>query len=240
MRLSSSHLAAAALLLTGGSLFGCMPEALIKQPELSVVPGAPAGWNITAGTPAIGTTVTDVKSGGQAAYLSGAFQLELKSFTMVQYVRADDYRGKRVQLSAWVKPRNVTNVVNSGIWMRVDGPGTTLGYDDMSLRPVFGGGDWRQVFVVLDVPSTAMGIALGALFQASNTLLVDDMRLTIVGTDIQSTSTLTTPITGSDSVTTAARYVSSPRAPVNLDFENKSSLRIESSPLLPLPIFARG
>ena len=101
-----------------------MADSLIKQPELTIVPGAPAGWTITQNTPAIGTTITDVKSGGTAAYLSGAFQQDLLSFTLAQYIKADDYRGKRVQLSAWVKPRNVTNVVNSGIWMRVDGPGS--------------------------------------------------------------------------------------------------------------------
>ncbi len=226
--------------LCGSAVSGCMADALIKQPELAIVPGAPAGWTITQNTPAIGTTITDVKSGGTAVYLSGAFQQELLSVTLAQYIKADDYRGKRVQLSAWVKPRNITNVVNSGIWMRVDGPGLTLGYDDMSPRPVVGYGDWRQVFVVMDVPANAMGIVFGALFKGSNTLLVDDMKLTIVGTDVPSTSTINTPIVGSDSVTTAARYQDSPRAPVNLDFENKTALRIKSSPLLPLPIFARG
>ena len=219
---------------------GCIPEGLIKQPELAIVPGPPAGWTITSNTSAIGTTVTDKKSGGTAVYLSGAFQLELKTVTLAQFIKADDYRGKRVQLSAWVKPRNVTNVVNSGIWMRVDGLGTTLAYDDMAARPVVGYGEWRQVYVVLDVPMSAVGIVLGALFTASNTLLVDDMHLTIVGTDVPSTSTVSTPITASDSATTAARYLNSPRAPVNMDFENTTALRIELSPLLPIPIFARS
>lgn len=203
-----------------GTLSGCIAESLIKQPELSIIPGLPAGWSGTAATSAIGTTVTEFKSGRTSAYLSGAFQLELKSFTLVQYIKADDYRGKRIQLSAWVKPRNVTNVVNSGIWMRVDGFSTTLGYDDMAQRPVGGYGDWRKVAVVMDVPQAAIGIAFGALFQASNTLLVDDMHLDIVGTDIVSTSRIVAPISnGNDSTSTVAQYASSPRAPVNLDFE---------------------
>ena len=209
-----------AAVVLAGTLSGCLAESLIKQPELSIIPGLPAGWSGTAPTSAIGTTITEFKSGRTSVYLSGAFQPELKSFTLVQYIKADDYRGKRVQLSAWVKPRNVTNVVNSGIWMRVDGFTATLGYDDMAQRPVVGYGDWRKVAVVMDVPQAAVGIALGALFQASNTLLVDDMHLDIVGTDVLSTSTTAAPVlSGSDSTSTVARYATSPRAPVNLDFE---------------------
>lgn len=200
---------------------GCHPESLIKQQELSIIPGLPAGWTGTQNTSGIGTTITEVHGGKTAAYLSGAFDvLTLNSFTLVQYLRADNYRGKRMRLSAWVKPRNVTNTAYSGIWMRVEGPGTTLAFDNMATRAVSGYGDWRQVSVVLDVPASAIGIAFGALFQASNTLLVDDFQLEEVSTAVASTSTVTTPVTGTaDSATTVANYAGKPFAPVNLGFE---------------------
>ena len=218
----------ARLLVVGAAMVaaaGCHPESLIKQQELMIIPGLPAGWTGTANTSGIGTTVTEVHGGRTAAYLSGAFDvLTLNSFTLVQYLRADNYRGKRMQLTAWVKPRNVTNTVYSGIWMRVDGPGTMLAFDNMALRPVSGYGDWRQVSVVLDVPASAIGMAFGALFQASNTLLVDDFRLEEVSTAVPSTSTVTTPVTGTaDSATTVANYAGKPLAPVNLGFEGLST-----------------
>jgi hypothetical protein len=207
------------LVLTLG-ISGCLNEALIKQPELFVIPGLPVGWSGTDSSLGVGTTATDRYQGSTAAYLSTAFQSGNSTIFLRQEVKADDYRGKRVRLSAWVKPRNISAVSNSGIWMRVDGPGVTLAYDDMTRRPVYGYGNWRQISVVLDVPENAIGIALGALFFASNTLLVDDMRFEVVGTDVASTNTLSVPATVTrDSASTVAAYAQRGNVPVNLDFE---------------------
>lgn len=206
------------LLTTVGT--SCLNESLIKQPELFVIPGLPVGWSGTDSSAGVGTTVTDRHQGTTAAYLSTAFQSGNSTIFLRQEIRADDYRGRRVRFSAWVKPRNISAVSNSGIWMRVDGPGLTLAFDDMTRRPVYGYGNWRQISVVLDIPESAIGIALGALFFASNTLLVDDMRLEVVGTDVASTNTLSAPTAaGRDSAATVAAYASRANAPVNLDFE---------------------
>ncbi len=212
---------AALLLVVSTTTSGCLNENLIKQPELTIVPGAPPGWNGTGGTSGIGTTVSDRHGGTTSAYMSSAFQAGfLTNYLLAQAIRADSYRGKRVRLSAWVKPRNIANASFSGIWMRVDGPGVTLEHDNMARRAVSGYGNWRQVSVVLDVPNNAIGITFGAQFQATNTLLVDDMLLEIVGTDVVSTNTLTAPIPdGRDSATTVAAYERSAASPVNLDFE---------------------
>jgi len=219
-RNAAGALAAACLATTA-----CLDEGLIKQPELTIIPGAPAGWVGTTNSLAIGVTISDVQSGVNAAYLSNAFQAAFNAHRLVQYIRADDYRGKRVRLSAWVRPRNVGSAAVSGIFMRVDGPGVALEADDMVRRIVVGVGTWRQVAVVLDVPERAVGISLGAVFQAANTLLVDDMRFEIVGTDVASTNTLAAPVSnGLDSIGTVDLYARSPRAPLNLDFEGLPTL----------------
>lgn len=216
---------AGALVGAGLATTACLDEGLVKQPELTIIPGTPAGWVGTANSLAIGITISDVQSGVNAAYLSNAFQATFNSHRLVQYVRADDFRGKRVRLSAWVRPRNVGSAAVSGIFMRVDGPGVALEADDMIRRIVVGAGTWRQVSVVLDVPERAVGISLGAVFQAANTLLVDDMQFEIVGTEVASTNTLTAPIpNGLDSVGTVDLYARSPRAPLNLDFEGLPTL----------------
>jgi erythromycin esterase len=203
----------------------CLDESLIKQPELTIVPGLPAGWGGTTSTAAIGTTVTEHRSGATSVYLSNAFNQGLGSFTLTQSIRADAYRGKRVELTAWVRPRNITSVVTSGIWMRVDGAGTMLGFDNMSRRPVSGYGDWRQVRVVLDVPTAAIGISFGALFQGTNTLLVDDMQFTVVDSTVARTNMLAGVTAGTmDSATTIAFYARRATEPVNLDFEGLESL----------------
>ena len=174
--------------------------------------------------------MSDRRSGTTAAYLSNAFQLGIGTVTIVQAIRADDYRGKRVRLSGWIKPRNVGNAVFSGLWMRVDGPGTTLTFDNMAGRPVSGYGDWRQVSVVLDVPQSAIGISFGALFQASNTLLVDDLRFDVVGSDVVSTNRLDAPTSsGRDSTATVVAYERSNASPVNLDFEGLAPIGSETA-----------
>ncbi len=216
----------------GAALFsvGCLDESLIKQPELNVIPGVPPGWSGTANTSGIGTTIDNARTGRNAAYLSNAFQITFEAFRLVQTVRADDYRGKRVRLSAWVRPRNVSATASSGIWMRVDGPGVILAIDEMRSRTVFGYGDWRQVSVVLDVAERAVGISFGALFQATNTLLVDDMQLEVVETTVASTNTLLSPQpSGLDSLGTLEAYARSPRAPVNLDFEGLAPIEPANS-----------
>lgn len=220
MRSASRFALVVALLLSGGATGCLLDENLIKQPELSVVPGMPPGWGGTSDVPGIGTTVTDRHEGTQAAYLSNSFQQGFRNFVLVQQLRADEYRGKRLRLSAWVRPRNLNSVTNAGIWMRVDGPGNTLAFDNMAGRAITGYGDWRQISVVLDVGPTAIGIAFGALFQAANTMLIDDMKLEVVGDEVKSTSTVTTPIaSGRDSATTVAAYAQSGFFPVNLNFE---------------------
>lgn len=216
----ASRLTLAALLLLSIGATGCLDEALIKQPELSIEPGVPAGWTGTSETPGIGTTVTDRYSGTRAAYMSNAFQQGYRSFVLMQAIRADAYRGKRVRLSAWARPRNIGQVTNAGVWMRVDGPGVMLAFDNMAGRSVSGYGAWRQISVVLNVDSSAIGISFGALFQANNTMLIDDMKFEVVSSDVRTTGTMTTPVASDrDSATTVLAYAQSGFSPVNLDFE---------------------
>lgn len=209
------------LLAAAMATSGCLSENLIKQVELTVIPGAPAGWGATANTSGIGTTVSERHGGTTAAYLTSAFDVgAFATYQIVQAIRATDYRQKRVRLSAWVKPRNVANATFSGIWMRVDGPGVTLASDNMANRVVSGYGDWREISVVLDIPANAIGISFGAQFRGNNSLLVDDMRFEVVGADVRTTNQLTAPVAdGRDSATVSAAYEQRPSVPVNLDFE---------------------
>jgi len=216
-----------ALLLAVTSLcFGCgAPEKAAGPAPLELTPGAPEEWSGSIGQQGgLGTTITERHGGKYAFYVTGPTNGSVTSATqgavLVQSIRADDYRGKRVRLSAWVKPLDVSNAVYAGIWMRVDAPTQTVSFDNMSGRPVSGSGDWRQVSIVLDVTPNAIGIAFGVLFSARNTLVVDDMKLEVVGNDVPSTNMLTapTPIPG-DSVTFIDFYSRVAAFPVNLDFE---------------------
>ena len=139
-----------------------------------------------------------LKSNGESPTGSGS---------LMQISSADDYRGKRVRMSAWVRSEKV--VGHSGLWMRVDGPSLDaskpLATDTMQDRGIVGTRDWQKYEIVLDVPTESVDLAFGAHLSGGGTLWIDDVQFEGVNERV--------PVTGP---TTA---VSAPQ-PKNLDFEN--------------------
>src|SRR6185503_13909258 len=79
--------------------------------------------------------------------------------TLRQGIRADDLRGKRVKLSGYLQPtRGMTGTAS--IWMRVDGPGMVLAFDN---RPVANGDSWQLAFITADIPANAIGVSFGVV-----------------------------------------------------------------------------
>jgi hypothetical protein len=126
--------------------------------------------------------------------------------TYMQMFSAEEYRGKRIRLSAYVKAENVENW--AGVWMRVDTgvdrARKTTAFDNMQDRPIQGTQGWTQYFVVLDVDPEANAVAFGILLAGKGAVRIDDVTFDIVGSDV--------PTTGNaPGVATAS--------PRNLDFE---------------------
>lgn len=216
------HRVAVALTLSLVSACG-FPENDVG-PDLAIVPGRPDGWFGTAGEMGgYGLTTTERHSGAKAFYVSGstgALSAKTSPAIIAQSLRPELYRGKRVRWSAWVKPMGVTDATFAGLWMRVDGPGMTLQFDNMADRVVSGSGDWREISVVLDVPQNAVGISLGVLFLGRRIMIFDDFKFEVVNSEVPPTKSWPTPgATTTDSATMASQYVSSPSVPQNLDFE---------------------
>ena len=189
--------------------------------------GVPPGWgggSSVASDYKLGVDRTARHGGNAAGFIQGLNPNSSSFATFVQSIRADSYRGKRVRWSAWVKTDGTSGSV-AGLWMRVDSPGFTTAFDNMSNRPIRGSQDWQQVSVVLDVAQNAIGLAVGALLNRTGVLIIDDIKLEVVGTDVASTNTLTTPLASSvDSATVAAQYSRDNDDPVNLDFEGLAPL----------------
>jgi hypothetical protein len=78
------------------------------------------------------------------------------SGSLEQRFRADEYRGKRLRLSGYVKSDKVDQ--RAGLWMRIEGDTETLGFDDMRERPIKGTNDWKKHEIVLDVPVESVNI----------------------------------------------------------------------------------
>src|SRR5262245_64062888 len=95
----------------------------------------PKGWG---GSPGDYEVKADRKvfHGGKASGTIRSVADDPQFGTLVQAFKADDYRGKRLRLTGYIKAENLSDW--AGLWMRIDGDGKTLAFDNMQPRPVKG------------------------------------------------------------------------------------------------------
>ena len=93
--------------------------------------------------------------------------------TLMQTIKANDFRGKRVALSAQIASDDVSGGVT--IWMRADDAGKqAVAFDNLESAPVgegtiTGTSDWVQRSVVLDIPDTAETLNFGFYLRGGGT-----------------------------------------------------------------------
>jgi len=111
--------------------------------------------------------------------------------TLMQAIKADDFRGKRVRFSGHIKGEGVKTW--AALWMRVNnGDGTVSVFDNMEKRAFRGDGNWKKYEVVLDIPNDSSTISFGALLSGSGHAWVS-------GLDFQTVSE-TVPVTAKSKV----------------------------------------
>ena len=151
---------------------------------------AQAGWHKAGDHPAdydMGTDTTTAFTGSSSGFIKS--KPNSQGFgTYMQTIDAGEYRGKRVQLSAYVKAADVADW--AGVWMRIDSGSTSIAFDNMQERPIKGSHDWTQYRVVLDVGNNATAIAFGILLSGKGTVWIDDVALDAVGTEVPVTDML--------------------------------------------------
>ena len=153
--------------------------------------GAPKGWFLAGSSPKDYKTSVDTnmtRSGKTSACLKSVVATPAGFGTMMQTIKADSYRGKRVRMSGYVRSDGVTDW--AGLWMRVDGPkGEPMAFDNMQNRAIKGTGDWSKYDVVLDVPADAKEIAFGVLLSGTGQVWINDLSFESVGNDVAVTGT---------------------------------------------------
>ena len=107
--------------------------------------------------------------------------------TMMQMMKAKQYRGKRIKLSGYIKSENVTG--SAGLWMRVDGQGdTVLAFDNMRDRAITGTTPWKKCEVVLDVAQMeSSAIGFGVRLSGNGTIWVSGLNLSVVDKSVPCT-----------------------------------------------------
>src|SRR4029453_15313434 len=154
------------------------------------------------------------KHGGQRSGLLECAVWDVEAFGgVMQTLRADAYRGRRVRLSGYLRTRDVDG--SARMWLRVDGPDTSpVAFDKMAKRPVRGSTEGSRSEIVLDVPAVAMQIAYGAILGGKGRLWIDDFQLELVGDDVPTTDMHVPAV-----ATTTTVPPGLPSRPVNAGFE---------------------
>jgi hypothetical protein len=184
-----------------------------------IVSGLPSGWERMFSRAADLYRIyvdSEIKHGGQASaslkFNCGGHQYPWVS--LAQPIAADEYRGKRVRLSGWLK---TVDAGEAGLWMRVDGEQRMLAFDNMSDRVVSGTTDWKMYSVVLDVPDDAKNIFLGVLLTGKGQTWADDLTFEVVGRKIAVTNkALAENIDNPDRAKIPKATI---KRPINLGFE---------------------
>lgn len=180
-------------------ILGFLPSGAQAKP--------PTGWFLSGNARTAYTMRVDQKvkrSGKASGQLASNAKWKTGFGTMMQVIRADRYRGKRIQLSGWIKTEALTNWV--GMWMRIDNrKRKAVAFDNMQNRPIKGTVNWKQVHIVLDVPKQAAQIAFGVLLSGKGKVWLDDLSLKTVS--------LRVPVT-------APTHKILPLRPVNSGFEH--------------------
>lgn len=136
--------------------------------------------------------------------------------TLMQTFRADEFRGKRVLLSAWIK---TVTAEHASIWMRVDTRDATAAFDNMDDRPISGTTeDWQQQSIVLNVPKDAATINYGVLLHGNGQAWVDDFGFLVVDKSVKTTDKMQGPAHLPNPLA-LDKIAAFPTAPVNTGFD---------------------
>jgi erythromycin esterase len=90
----------------------------------------------------------------------------------------DAARGRHLRLEGWIKTSAIAHGW-AGLWLRADGPGGVVAFDNMGERGIRGTTSWSRVEVEVDVPPEASAIFLGVILAGDGTAWVSDLALSV-------------------------------------------------------------
>ena len=152
----------------------------------------PPGWKVRGPSASsrpmsLGVFVDyEISRSGKSACILSVDATSNEWGTVLQSFSADDYRGRRVRFSGWLKTFRVSGW--AGLWMGVDTESLErVAYDDMEDRFVDGTTDWTRYSVVLDVDEFAAVINIGFKLHGRGQVWLDDCTFEVVGPDVSLT-----------------------------------------------------
>ena len=106
--------------------------------------GDPVGWNnFGGGNYNLAIDSTNTKSGKYTASI--AFNYGKPNFKAWAYTLPNNYAGKKITLSGYIKTENITEGY-AGLWMRID---PSIDFDNMNKNGIKGTTEWTQYEITL-------------------------------------------------------------------------------------------
>lgn len=120
------------------------------------------------------------KTGKSSAVLESTKKKTDGFGTLMQTCSAEEYLGKRIKMTAYVKSKDVSDW--AGMWMRVDSKYSreALSFDNMQDRPIKGTSDWTKCEIILDVPEESSTLNFGILLSGAGKVWFDDIKFEVV------------------------------------------------------------
>lgn len=122
----------------------------------------------------------NVKNGKYAAVIE--YTGELSDYEVWSYTIPNNYKGKKISLSGYIKTENVTDGY-AGLWMRID---PNIASDFMEDKGVKGSTTWQKFEISLDMqPEKTDQITFGGLLEGKGKMWLDDLTITIDGNNLE-------------------------------------------------------
>ncbi|MFE4144632.1 helix-turn-helix transcriptional regulator [Peribacillus sp. YIM B13472] len=149
------------------------------------------GWNVSGSHPfnyKMGIDRETFHKGRASGFLKSATAESKEEFaTMMQQFKAENYLGKRMKLSGFLKSKDVDGFC--GLWMRVDNAlHDVLQFDNMGNRPIVNDTEWNHYYIVLDVPENSAIISFGVLLSGRGKVWIDELEFEEVSKAIPTTN----------------------------------------------------
>lgn len=138
----------------------------------------PKIWNPIKGNSGKVYTDIDEKQEGKT---SVAIENEKEGFSGIMYTLPENYDGKEITVSGFIKTQNITEGYAS-LWMRID---PEVAFKNMQDLNINGTSDWKKYEISLKLsPNDTKKIIVGALLSGKGKMWVDNLQITIDGENI--------------------------------------------------------
>ncbi len=230
MRYSGTSFGTAALL----AAIGVMSTGGRAAAQMGAIPG---GWYASGSTSADYTVGSDASrrpagSGTTSGYIKAAVTNPSSWAALTQSINADHFRGRRVQLTGYVRrggdggtARLSLRIERKGLQHAVDYAGATV---FVPARESEDGHGWIKQAIVVDIPEDCSGIRVGLVSTGAAEAWLDDVKFETVGATVALTGAVISAPANLRTLSEVAGEVDRQEATsrkmgkefVNLDFES--------------------